>query len=148
MVWGCFSGQGVGSLDLIDGIMDKKVFTDILIEELQYSADLMGIGDNFVFQQDNDPKHTSGLAKNWLTDNGIECLEWVAQSPDMNPIENLWKILDESVPLRQRTNKKRFFEALKKEWYSMDKDLLKRLVDSVPRRLNDVIKAKGGPTGN
>ena len=147
MVWGCFGYHGMGALHLIDGIMTGPVYRDILVDELQFSADLMGISDNYVFQQDLDRKHTAPAATEFFEENAIQRLEWSPQSCDVSPIENLWAIVDEAVPLKQRTSKTRFWTALQKVWYSMPKDLLKRLVESVPKRYANVIKAKGGPTG-
>ena len=80
MVWGCFGYNGVGSLHLIDGIMDQRVYRDILVDNLQYSVDLMGIGDRFVFQQDLDPKHNAPAAKDFSAENQIEVLPWSPQS--------------------------------------------------------------------
>ena len=147
MVWGCFSYHGMVALHLINGIMTGPVYRDILVDELQFSADLMGISDDFIFQQDLDPKHTSPAPTDFFKENRIEVLEWSPQSADISPIENLWALVDWAVPLSERTSIPRFWAALQKTWYSMDSDLLKRLVLSVPGRYTDVIRAKGGPTG-
>ena len=148
MVWGCFGYHGMGSLHLINGIMNGAIYRDILVDELQFSADLLGIGNRFIFQQDLDSKHTSWEATDFFTENKTRVLEWSAQSPDANPIENLWSIVDASVPLSERTSIPRFWAALQRTWYGMDKNLLKKLVKSVPKRYADIIKARGGPTGN
>ena len=47
--------------------------------------------------QDNDPKHTSRRAREFFADNGIEWWKTPAESPDLNPIENLWHELKEYI---------------------------------------------------
>ncbi|KAH8288665.1 hypothetical protein KR054_007468, partial [Drosophila jambulina] len=60
LVWGCMSARGVGNLIFIDGIMNAEMYLNILKENLHSSATKMGLErDNFIFQQDNDPKHTA-----------------------------------------------------------------------------------------
>ncbi|GFY02585.1 transposable element Tcb2 transposase [Trichonephila clavipes] len=96
LVWGCMSAGGVGELVIIDGIMDKMVYFEILKNNLQKSAVNVGLGSNFIFQQDNDPKHTAKSIKLYLL---YHCKkETPPQSPDLNVIENLWSQLDKIHP--------------------------------------------------
>lgn len=95
-VWGCVSGQGPSPLHEVLGKMDRFQYKDILENVmLPHAEDEMPI--KWIFQHDNDPKHTSKLAKKWLSDKEIDVLEWPAQSPDLNIIENLWNIVDKKI---------------------------------------------------
>lgn len=147
-MWGCFAKSGVGELVEISGIMNSDVYINILKKNLKKSAKKLKLGNKFIFQQDNDPKHTSKATKKWLADNKVTIMDWPAQSPDMNPIENLWSELETRIRSRevQPSNKYQLFEMLQEEWKNISLDITSKLVASVPRRITDLLSVKGGHT--
>ena len=88
LVWGIFSANGLGPLILIEGIMNCLKYKEILENNLLPYSDNF-ILEEWIFQHDNDPNHTLKVVKDWLASNRIQVLKWPAQSPDLNPIENL-----------------------------------------------------------
>lgn len=146
MVWGCMSAGGVGELVFIDGIMDKTVYLNILKENLKKSAEKLNLPSPLTFQHDNDPKHTSHIVRMWLTYNTKHVLPHPPQSPDLNPIEHLWEELDRRVKKRAISNKSELKTALLEEWQNIEEETTKKLVHSMPKRLDAVIKQKGLPT--
>lgn len=66
MIWGSMAWSGAGTLEFIDGIMNKEVYVDILQKNLKSSARKVGLSRRFIFQQDSDPKHTAKFTSAWL----------------------------------------------------------------------------------
>jgi len=66
LVWGYMSALGVGHLVFMDNIMDQYIYLDILKNNFKSSVDKMSLGSSFIFQLDNDPKHTAKHVKKWL----------------------------------------------------------------------------------
>lgn len=146
MVWGCFSASGTGKLAHITGIMDSQKYQSILQENVGPSVRTLKLGRQWVFQQDNDPKHTSKSTKAWMTTKKYRLLEWPSQSPDLNPIEMLWSDLKKAVHARKPTNLQQLRQFCTEEWGKIPVERCQKLVSGYKKRLLDVIAAKGGPT--
>lgn len=146
MVWGCMAASGVGKLIFIDGKMDQFLYKRILQENLLSSARQLNMEADFVFQQDNDPKHTAKSVKKWLSENIENVLNWPSQSPDINPIEHLWDHLDRKKCKKNPKSIAALKTILQDEWKEISAEVTKKLVDSMPRRLQAVRDAKGNPT--
>jgi hypothetical protein len=84
--------------------------------------------------------YTAHRVKAWMADNQVPLMDW--PSPDLNPIENLWSILDQKCCHRRVNSKEQLFEVLHDTWNSISVETLERLVDSMPDRCRAVIKAK------
>ena len=95
---------------------------------------------------DNNPKHTSGLVKDWLKQKTIQTLPWPSFSPDLNPIENLWDELERRVKKHQPKNLQELEVQLTEEWNNIELSVFEKLVDSVASRLYECVKMKGYPT--
>lgn len=145
MVWGCFSLASVGPLVRIEGIMKKEEYKEIL-EKHMITFARRKLGRNWIFQQDNDPKHSSQYLKDWFQSRRVDVMDWPSQSPDLNPIEHLWEHLSRQVREKKAKNCNEKFAFLKKAWEAIPTSVLENLIASMPRRCQAVIDAKGWPT--
>jgi len=149
MVWGCMGWNGVGMLAEVEGRMDAEQYVDILNHHLLPSMAESGIDEeDIIFQQDNDPKHTSRRAREWFEEHNIHLLDWPAQSPDVNVIEHLWGILKKKLIAYEHPPKGvwELWERVVVEWGQITAEDCQKLIESMPRRIEAVIKAKGGHT--
>lgn len=146
MVWGCFSWTGVGPIYWIqDYPMNQEVYRRIMQEVmLPFVEENMPL--KWVYQQDNDPKHTARGTKTWFLSNKINLMEWPAQSPDLNPIENLWKDVKNTVGQKKVRNKEELWQEILKAWKAIPVERCQNLINSMPRRCEAVLKNNGHAT--
>ena len=124
--------------------MNAQRYTGLLKNKLELH---MTVHNCTVFMQDGAPCYRAKIVTQFLKSKKIQILDWPGNSPELNPVENLWTVLKNKVSERQPTNAKMLEQAIKKVWVrEMTTEYCQSLVESMPKRLEVVIKAKGGPT--
>ncbi len=146
MIWGAMSSAGVGPLCFLKTNVTAPVYQEILEHFMLPSADQLFKDADFIFQQDLAPAHTAKSTKSWLNDHGVGMLDWPANSPDLNPIDNLWGIVKRKMRNKRPKNADELKATVKETWASIPPQQCHKLITSMPLRIEAVIKAKGAPT--
>ncbi len=152
---GCFHSQWWFGLSchllvlvqcFLKSTVNAAIYQDIW-EHFLLPSDEKLYGDaDFIFQQDLATAHTAKVTKSWSNDHGVTVLDWPANSPDLNPIENLWGIVKRKMRDTRPNNADDMKAAIKATWASITPEQYHRLIASMSRRIDAVIHAKGGQT--
>ncbi len=146
MIWAAMSSAGVGPLCFLKSTVNAAICQEILEHFMLPSADKLYGDADFIFQQDLAPAHTAKGTKSWFNDHGVTVLDWPANSPDLNPIENLWGIVKRKMRDTRPNNADELKATVKETWASIPPQQCHKLITSMPRWIEAVIKAKGAPT--
>ena len=143
MFWGCFSQQGLSKLVVVDGTLRSDNYKKLLEDHLL--PELTKINCQMVFMQDNAPCHKARTVLQFFADHDITTMDWPAQSPDSNPIENLWSIIKQRRAKKygMPTTKNELIEQIFEIWDNIDAELKKKLAESVFKRLIKIIENNG-----
>ena len=150
MFWSCFSWFGLRPIISLIGSVTGKTYREILetyaVPTLKEQS--RKVKKKLVFQEDNAPVHTAKIAQDFLLSSKVERLSWPPQSPDLNPIEELWSIVESGLRKRkpEASNIQELEKMIIKEWKSIPKEIYRKLINSMPSRIYAVISAKGGHT--
>ncbi len=147
MIWAAMLSADVGPLCFLKSTINIAIYQEILEQFILPSADKLYGDADLIFQQDLAPAHTAKGTKSWFNDHGVIVLDWPANSPDLNPTENhLWAIVKRKMRDTRPNNADDQKAAIKATWASITPEQCHRLIASMPRRIDAVIHAKGGPT--
>ena len=144
MYWGVFSSLGTAPLVLTKDTINQHRYIKILEHLLSYIA--KNNFTNFKFVQDNVPCHSAKFIKTWLQSQNLSVIDWPLQSPDLNCIENLWSIIKNKVKKENSQNLHQLNEVVKLAWSNIDTETCIKLIHSMPKHSNTVIKSKGFST--
>lgn len=146
MVWSVISGKGTGRLYIVEKTMKQDQYKKVLETRLMPQMNEWFPGDEKpIFMHDGAPCHKAKSISAYLKAKNIDVLDWPGNSPDMNPIENVWELLKREIAKKCITNKVGLIETLIKEWNHNPhlQDTIQACIDSMPRRIEAVIAAKG-----
>ena len=124
--------------------MNGQLYCDVLETELKRSMAKFSKKAKMVYQQDLAPCHTSSIVANKIAKLKLNVLDWAPKSPDLNPIEMLWSILDKKLTSKPIYSRTALMERLQKEWDNIGQGLCIKLVESIRERIQKCLKAKGG----
>ena len=146
MVWGCMSWRGLGHLAIINGIMESDKYIQVIqIHLMPQAAEWYPSGD-WIFQQDGAHCHTSKKTLQFFDDCEIPLFPWTANSPDLNPMENIWSLLKQRVYRLGASSKDELIRNIKEVagdteyWERVCQDLY----SSLENRIERVVRNRGG----
>ena len=148
MFWGCITHKGTGVIVPVEGNINSRKYINILDECLWPVVTKDFGNDPWILQEDNCPVHVSRETSRWKEDNQIQTLPWPAQSPDLNIIENIWRLLKIKLQnqLHRIKNADDLVRIVREIWNVITPQYIEDLYQSIPRRIRAVIRAKGSIT--
>ncbi len=144
--WGCISAYGMDSLHVSEGTMNAERYIKVLEQHMLPSRRRLFQGRPCVFQQDNAKPHTAAITAAWLRSRRVRVLNWPACSPDFSPIANIWRIIKRKIRQRRPKTLQQLETYIRQERDQIPTPKLQKLITSMPRRLQTVLKRRGDAT--
>lgn len=144
MVWGCICWNGVGTLVKVDGIINAHKYEQVLDNHLWPVIARHFPDNSYIFQDDNARVHRAGTISLYKVKNNIISISWLAQSPDLNLIENLWLYIKRKLSCRVSfiNNTQDLFDEILRIWMSIPPAYVQNLYKTIPRRIMQITSFK------
>ena len=124
--------------------MNKEWYQHILQEQLLPTIQKQFGDEQCLFEHDGAPCRKAKVISKLLGEQNIDILcPWPGNSPDLNPIENLWSMLKRQVDKQKPTNVDKLQALIMQEWAAISQDVAQKLIDSMPGRIAEDLKKKG-----
>ncbi len=133
----------MGSLQVLEGTMNAERYIKVLEQHMLPSRRRLFQGRPCVFQQDNAKPHTAAITTAWLRSRRVRVLNWPACSPDLSSIVNIWCIIKRKIRQRGPQTLQQLETSIRQEWDQIPTSTLQKLITSMPRRLQTVLKRRG-----
>ena len=148
MIWGAITANGRAGLHFVPAgeTVNAERYLKIIKEKV---PPFMAIRSTTILQQDGAPAHKSKEVQRWVNSNdGFTLLRnWPGNSPDLSPIENCWSFIKSKLQEKQCSSKLELIEMIKSVWTTeISHDYCQRLFQSMPRRISECLRKKGGHT--
>lgn len=147
MVWAGISADFRTELVILDENMNGNVYLQQILRPIVVPR-AQNVGNNFIYMDDNARPHRARIVNEFFYQNGINRMWWPALSSDLNPIEQIWDVLQRRISSRNHhpDTLRELREALVEEWNQIPNEIINNLVQSMPQRCREVITSRGGPT--
>lgn len=149
MIWSCISGVGLGPLYFVTGTMNQIQYGEVVKSTIIPYLNSLSTGKTaYTFMQDGAPCHRAKSIQNLFSQHKLKILPWPGNSPDLNPIENVWSLLKTNVYSSPNPTVDILKRNIENNWVNTNhlRDVAIACIRSMPKRIDAVIRAKGGLT--
>ena len=148
MFWGAFCYNGVMKIIKTEQKMKAINYQNILKDSIAEAKEKVSLNNSgsFIFMRDNCSIHKANSTMEYLNSlEEVEIMDFPARSPDINPIENLWGILARQVYSggKQYLTLHDLEKSIYKCWESIEIDILRDLILSMPERIGLIFLNQG-----
>lgn len=149
--WGAIGWHGCAPLKRVEGSLNAARYQEIVLNDIEqlgqrYAGRFATRRSNWTLMQDNAPAHSARSTRQFLANRNINILDWPGNSPDLNPIENVWGYVQARIPQVPFRRANDLWEAINESWADVPLCYVRTLIESLPERIAAVIKSKGHPT--
>ena len=139
-IWGAISSKGKSELVIIKNTMNRWKYINIMDNNMMNFYHYCAQEGVWYYQQDGAKPHTAHDTIDYFHRKRVKLLQWPAQSSDINPIENLWSIMQRRVELQRPKNKQDLIDTVFDQWTQIQQETIDTLINSMPDRINECIE--------